>query len=447
MPENEPTEEVVEKKDWQKGYDLDFLKRTALPFKLAVKPLCNGAFGCPNEQAVAAALAADEFIQVTDTSEAVYSKIKVGQSEDGTPLYRKTQNVEFPAQEGTAACIVKHLKVGSTIHDFAGRDFSLRKGDWKVECLAWEPANRGGQTAAKAIIASLLEKAVATKGKGLIEKGSTLYVKTHNDRKELVHMLEAHGFRLVTVQVSAGSDVMGIWGHGPGVDDALRRAPQITPPEARTLALMHEGQWLDDATITTILEEIEKVKDFFADHYSSYNKRHSWTAMALHGYDPNDPTFIIKPAEMSKKWKEENKERLDAKPGWTPLKDMMPQTVDVVSQMPGFLRDRIRIMRLAPGGELTRHADITDRDAGVADGKLTRIHVPLQTSPGCRFQSWDLLGNEKTGHMPRGHMCYLDQRKPHACKNDSESERLHLVVDVQSNDDIRARLEQGWELP
>ena len=50
--------------------------------------------------------------------------------------------------------------------------------------------------------------------------------------------------------------------------------------------------------------------------------------------------------------------------------------------------DRIRFMRLrAKGGELARHADITDREAGTADGMIARFHIPIVTSPAVRFRA------------------------------------------------------------
>lgn len=428
--------EQAEMKPWQLGYPLDELKRDTILFKVAIKPLCNGAFGCPNEQAVAAAKAAGQFYQQREEAEAEYAQKAV----EGEGWGRKEAQGEelLPAQAGDAAAIIKTLKAGSQRQDFAGRLFSTRAGDRIIEALAWEPGNRGGVWAAKAILAEEMAKINKQGGQGLVDAGPVLWVKTHQDRTELVNMLKAHGFELVSVQISAGSDVIGLWATGPGKQRAKETAPKISMAEARGLGLLNGGKpYLSPATIEAILSEIKAADHFFAQHYSNYNKKNSWTAFAMRGYDAEDPMFIIKPAEMSKKWKAENPERLEAKPQWTCLRELMPVTAGVVSQLPGGFRDRVRIMRLAPGGELTRHADITDRDAGVADGKLCRIHIPLKTSAGCIFRGWDLLGQERQGHMPAGHMCYLDQRKPHACKNDSPEERLHLVVDVECGPELR----------
>jgi hypothetical protein len=102
---------------------------------------------------------------------------------------------------------------------------------------------------------------------------------------------------------------------------------------------------------------------------------------------------------------------------------------------------RIRLMRLAPGGgELQRHTDQVDKDTGVEDGKLMRFHFPIITNPQVDFTSWDMRGRMHIVNMQLGEAWYLDTRKPHRAVNAGDSERIHLVVDVEANDAIRALL-------
>jgi hypothetical protein len=86
-------------------------------------------------------------------------------------------------------------------------------------------------------------------------------------------------------------------------------------------------------------------------------------------------------------------------------------------------------MRLAPGGEASRHADITDPDAGASEGKVVRVHIPLISSERCVFQSWSLDGNTSSMVMRPGTAAYLDVRKPHTAVNTGDTPRVHLVVD------------------
>jgi hypothetical protein len=96
-------------------------------------------------------------------------------------------------------------------------------------------------------------------------------------------------------------------------------------------------------------------------------------------------------------------------------------------------------MRLrAKDGELSRHADITDREAGTANGFVSRLHVPIRTSPAVTFYGWGARGNKLERNLPQGALCYLDQRKPHAVRNtDPTVDRVHLVIDCFANERVR----------
>lgn len=179
----------------------------------------------------------------------------------------------------------------------------------------------------------------------------------------------------------------------------------------------------------------------WSQHYSDYNKRDSWSAFALRGFDAEDPSFIIKPEEMSKRWKKENPERLEASCCETIAARSFPETMKLVDRIPAK-KERVRMMRLAPKiGELGRHADITDRNAGTSDGKIARLHIPIVTDERCKFRTWSETGKESVSQVPVGSLWYLDVRKPHSVVNPSPKERIHLVVDVVCNEEIRKMIE------
>ncbi len=185
-------------------------------------------------------------------------------------------------------------------------------------------------------------------------------------------------------------------------------------------------------------------ESLWAQHYSYYNLRKSWTSFTLRGYDAYDPQFIIKPSEMSKSWKNSNSKRLMARPAWTNISESFPETMKVIESL-GFTNlDRVRFMRLAGGGELSRHADVTDRDAGVLPGRVSRLHIPITTNPTVRFYSWDARGVEIVRTFGEGDLFYLDQRKPHRVTNTGD-DRVHLVVDVFSDDRLRAMVAKAAE--
>ncbi len=261
-----------------------------------------------------------------------------------------------------------------------------------------------------------------------------VWVEAHVENKETVQILRDLGFQKCLTKVSASSDLKGLFFFCPnGVVNGL--------PAEEVVGLKElAAEFITPEERSRIISELELYAETlpWAQHYSSYNKRQSWTAFALKGYALGDPGFIIKPAEMSKAWKAENPERLQALCSWTTAAEHFKYTTDLLRVKIPCLFQRVRLMKLSSkGGELTRHADITDPEAGVRDGQIARLHIPLVTAPECQFKSWGLDGDPVQMHLKPRSLNYLDTRKPHAVKNDSASERIHLVIDAVSNDWLR----------
>jgi Aspartyl/Asparaginyl beta-hydroxylase len=275
-------------------------------------------------------------------------------------------------------------------------------------------------------------------GAARLEKGALLVERAAGDLEELAEMLapkrlagwlawlpddaveaaaEKLGLQFVGAQVTSAGEVRGLWAALPTGDE--------TPPR------LHKGLARLPLTVDPgpLLDQIREAAPQLAPHYSTYNKRRSWSAASLRGF--GGVQFIEKPAEMSKSWKQ-------AHPGWermrcedTELRAQLPAVekyLDVIGRPPV---ERVRLMALAPGGgELTRHADSTDHDAGLADGRLCRLHFPLVTNPGVVFTTWGLDGRPRRAHMAAGEGWLLDHAKPHAAVNGGQAMRLHLVIDA-----------------
>ena len=143
---------------------------------------------------------------------------------------------------------------------------------------------------------------------------------------------------------------------------------------------------------------------------------------------------------MNKKWKAENPGSLNWQIEDTSLRGLFPEVEVLLNQLPGE-KHRIRFMKLKPkGGELRRHTDLVDPDQGLADGKLARIHFPIVTNDKVEFQNWDWNGKGNPINMKVGEAWYLDVRKPHRAVNGGKSQRIHMVVDVESNEKLRKLL-------
>lgn len=97
-------------------------------------------------------------------------------------------------------------------------------------------------------------------------------------------------------------------------------------------------------------------------------------------------------------------------------------------------RNRIRLMRLLPGGRIHEHSD----PMHTIDRSLVRLHVPLATSDDVVF----LVAGRRV-RMGVGETWHVDVRFPHAVENRGESPRVHLVMDLVRNPTLDALLTAG----
>jgi hypothetical protein len=361
--------------EWAKGQDVGFLEAAAEVFKEHDKGLILGAFTGFKENAVAVALASGHLIQIAPGAWAVAETI------------------------GRARAL----------KDFSGRQvMQLALGMSYCKRLGY---TLGREEDVARWLARLPEPAVVE-----------AFVEHPGDAPAL----QRAGFDLIGAKVRASSEIVGLYLKG-----AYPYEP--TPPEDLPAIRELAGLSFDPAPL---LAEVDALGRGFADHYSSYNKRGSWSALALRGYY-DDPGEIQKPSEMSQKWKREHPADLKLGLRDTPLRAALFEAEELIRLVPGTPH-RIRLMALAPGGgELDRHADITDPDAGTRDGQLCRIHLPLRTNPEVIFEGWTLGGHRQSMHMKAGGAYYLDTRKPHRAVNGGDTERLHLVIDMESCDELR----------
>lgn len=389
------------KPKWQRGYAIEQLRPFAQLFKAAYEPYTHGAFGMPKELDVAMAAESRELLWAGDET------------------------------EPTAVIIAHYLRTPSTHTDFAGRTVRIPAGDVLVHHLA--PVEWHREEQLKDLLAALMVQ-TAHLAVGAI------WVEAHVENRALARILKSLGFVYLMTKVMASSDLRGLWVRGRSA-----QVERLDPADALSLSLL-SPDLLSSNTMDRIRTELFAAQDddgLWAQHYSGYNKGKSWTAFSLYGYDRTDPSFIIKPSEMSKKWKAENPARMADTPGFTPLAKYFPITLAVVGRLaPGW--ERIRFMKLrATDGELTRHADITNREAGTQIGAIGRFHIPIVSRGGVTFKAWDAYGRLRAMDLHEGSLYYLDQRKPHAVTNRGEEDRIHLVMDLVMDEPLRDRLREA----
>ncbi len=91
----------------------------------------------------------------------------------------------------------------------------------------------------------------------------------------------------------------------------------------------------------------------------------------------------------------------------------------------------VRLMKLAAGSIIKKH---TDLDLAAEYGEA-RLHVPIETNTDVHF-----FLNDSEVFMNQGECWYLRLSDPHNVDNNSQSDRIHLVLDVVVNDWLEQQL-------
>ena len=170
--------------------------------------------------------------------------------------------------------------------------------------------------------------------------------------------------------------------------------------------------------------EFKKVK-------TKYTKGEDWTAISFHGYG-KDPLDILKPGVLKSSVK------IDTKLQYTTLNDepVMKPINEILEKLP-CTYERVRFMKLVAGKVIGKHSDKIDKD--IESGNIVRIHVPIRTNEDVIFTLYenakDKIGKEH--NLKTGHFYYTDVSKPHAVRNNSNIDRIHLVVDCHANSALR----------
>lgn len=399
---------------WARGFPIDELRAVAAIYREADAPYALGAFSRVKENAVAEWRERGELLHIAADAQA------------------------GPGWVHDCACRQVQVRRPGWVHDFTGAQVAVLPVNALVIRHAAAVESEGWATLRARLASTEAHRRGVLWLEGWVESPSVQW---------LAHSL---GLELVATKIKASSELVGVWAPPGTAHQRVSTADQVT--------LGHLPLELGASYVQPAALEVADVAGW-ADHYSSYNVRHSWSALSLRGYmlddNPDDvmwaePDQIVKPAEMSRQWKAEHPGWEDAPLGWSRLRQALPRVAELVDQLciglGGVNFQRVRLMRLQPGGgELTRHSDITDPEAGTALGKLARIHVPLITNPDVRFRQWRLDGSQVEAHMGAGEVWYLDTRKPHKAGNYGTLERIHLVADAYVNERLQALIAGATE--
>ena len=245
------------------------------------------------------------------------------------------------------------------------------------------------------------------------------------------HIAQVCNFKQIGVKINSFSDILKVYIRGD-VD-------YVKDIGYNKLSLVKMAE-IDQNIIDRISTKLNALDNIFANHYSNYNKSKSWSAISLKGFSP-DISMIEKPSEMNTKWIAEHKDE-EFHIQKTEMYETFKEEIDeILEKYIGAETQRVRFMRLSPNqGELERHTDQTDKEVGVEDGEIMRLHIPIKTNKDVIFNVWDTNNIRLEKTMPESTLWYLDMRKPHRALNGGTSERIHLVIDVIVNENIRNKL-------
>jgi hypothetical protein len=290
------------------------------------------------------------------------------------------------------ACVVRELDRKQRVQDFTGARVTLSPGTLVCTRMAF-----GDDSGAAAI----LDRLSAHDGAVAVECWQE-----HAGERALVSRLRE--LRLAAVKIKASSSMRGVW-VSRGIEGPPRAEQDLLGLAELPLALPR------DAILA------------LSSHPAVRDESAAWTA--LRGFY-DDPERVEKPGEMNRRWKSEHADDVDREPRDTPLRAALgPAVEEVLAALPCAGFERIRLMRLAPGGEILRRSDIADPDAGT----VVRVHVPLISSERCVLRCWGLDGAETSMAMRPGTAVYLDRRKPHAAVNTGDTPAVHLVADCYAD--------------
>jgi len=189
-----------------------------------------------------------------------------------------------------------------------------------------------------------------------------------------------------------------------------------------------EPSLLDLGRVLNYIDNIE-----FSKVKTKYSKGDDWTAISLRGYGPT-PLDILKPNVLKSKVKIET-----VLQDTSLLEEDGFQVInDILAKIPSTF-ERVRFMKIKANSSIGKHSDKIDKDFGLEDDNIIRIHVPIRTNDQVKFSLWE--GRQETiNYLEVGRYYYVDVTAPHAVINNSDVDRIHLVIDTYVNEDIRGLL-------
>ena len=169
-----------------------------------------------------------------------------------------------------------------------------------------------------------------------------------------------------------------------------------------------------------LLKECQSVDDLYFNHRSQDKKKgyghEGWQSLTLHGIDKHKTEHYTKYGFTSLE---------EAGYHWTDASERVPNLTKFLQSLPYKLFDRVRIMRLAPGGYVMPHTD--------GPGRIfSPLNIAINNPEGCEF----IFKNKGVVPFSPGYGMVIDVAKEHIVRNDSDEPRYHIIVHGHYSEDF-----------
>lgn len=161
-----------------------------------------------------------------------------------------------------------------------------------------------------------------------------------------------------------------------------------------------------------LLQECQQVDHLYFDHRSQDKKSGyghlGWQSLTLHGIDKHKTEHYTKYGFDSLE---------EANYQWTDVCELVPNLYKFLSSLPYKLFDRVRIMRLAPGGYIMPHTDKDER-------AFSPLNIAINNPDECHF----VFKHKGIVPFVAGTGMILDVGVEHIVVNCSNEPRYHIIV-------------------
>lgn len=169
--------------------------------------------------------------------------------------------------------------------------------------------------------------------------------------------------------------------------------------------------------------ELNKIKDEYLNivrtesfiAHSGGNFKGGWGSIGLMTYGGNPYNDLINKNEKLKP---------------TKLLEQCNYIQNLLNRIPGK-KDRVRFMEVKPNTKVYWHYDNGETIDGLDYQKNARFHIPILTNDNVEMR----ICHQKL-KWQEGKLYYGDFSFPHEIHNKSNQTRIHLIIDININDDL-----------